>query len=94
MSKFKIPVVRDAYDGSRLAPHWVPEFMVHPGETRKAIKPSPHVHTTTGWKNDVWTGRYEGYGNDGTGTPLFRTMRNAVQFASAAYRAGFRIKKP
>jgi hypothetical protein len=92
-----MPGRRDAYDGSRIPPLWRMNTSLQPGEKILAIKPRPrdsrYYDPFPDWTHDIWTGQYEGYGRGNDGLPLFRTQRNAVQFAAAAYRAGYRIKK-
>ncbi len=40
-----------------------------------------------------WTGRYEHYGEDEKGVPLFCTLNCALWFASACHQAGMRMKQ-
>ena len=40
----------------------------------------------------VWCGRYQGYERQADGVPLFCKLGCAALFASAAYRAGYRMK--
>lgn len=88
----------DALTGKPIRKLWIMNTSVKPED--KVLARRKRKATLWGgaplasnWTENVWTGRYLGYGNDGKGIPLFNTMKNAVIFASAAYRAGYRIKQ-
>lgn len=90
----------DVWDGKPIPRFWKNNNMVKRGETVLATKPRKVArYTKSGYNidpahtHDVWTGQYWGYGDNGAGQPCFRTMKNAVAFASAAYRVGYRRKR-
>lgn len=92
----KLPPVKvmDQYDGKPLLRYWKPNTFLKPGEKVLAQRPRPadSIRVMPQWTHDVWTGDFEGYGRDEKGQRLFRSMKNAVRFATAAYAAGYRMK--
>ena len=93
-----IPKLIDAWDGSPLRPFWKQNDSVRPDEKVFLRKPRRRQSTERhdlfpNYTEDCWTGRWFGYGRDEGGRPLFRTMINAVKFATAAYKAGYRVEK-
>lgn len=90
--------IQDVATGSGMRPFWIPNNILKPGETVLLMRKHKQVTLPSGrplfadWTHNCWTGRYHGYGRDAKNRPLFRTLKNALRFAQAAYDAGYRMK--
>jgi hypothetical protein len=80
----------DQWDGKPLTRLWTYPSM-RPGQTPLKTKPARCIPgMPEKYASLAWYGDYKGYGRDEIGQPLFRSLKNALRFARAAWNAGYR----